>query len=216
VSFDIGGTLVRADRGSVAAEVSVLLDVPLVDVRRILIESGKRVRTSPGLLAPVVARQCGTPEATSEIRRILNRRRAEYAAPRLYNDVLPVLRALRRRSFRILLLSNVVGVGARDREPRFFALADGVFLSCDTGHVKPELGAFRNVEELVGLRPGELVHIGDSFGADVTGAWAAGWSAILLDRGGSPTRAADEDHSGVCRLATLEALLDLLPESRGS
>ncbi|MGH9038009.1 MAG: HAD family hydrolase [Acidimicrobiia bacterium] len=215
MSFDIGGTLVRADRGSVAAEVSALVDVPLVEVRRVLIEGGKRARTSPELLAPVLARRCGTPEAMSEIRRILDRRRAEYAVPRLYADVLPVLRSLRRRSFRILLLSNVVGVGARDREPRFFALADGVFLSCDTGHVKPELGAFRNAEEVVGLRPGELVHVGDSFGADVTGAWAAGWSAILLDRGGSPPPAAGEEHSGVCRLTTLEALLDLLPESCG-
>ncbi len=43
---------------------------------------------------------------------------------------------------------------------------------------KPELPFFRRIEEELGLRPHQLLMVGDDFWGDVTGACQAGWKAI--------------------------------------
>ncbi|BDU71201.1 HAD family hydrolase [Mesoterricola silvestris] len=59
-------------------------------------------------------------------------------------------------------------------------------LSAHTGHLKPEPGAFRHMEKRLGLFPGEIAMVGDSWRDDVTGALEAGWTAIWVNRPGHP------------------------------
>jgi putative hydrolase of the HAD superfamily len=58
-------------------------------------------------------------------------------------------------------------------------------LSALTGHLKPELPAFRSMEKRLGLFPGEIAMVGDSWRDDVTGALEAGWTAIWVNRPGN-------------------------------
>lgn len=59
-------------------------------------------------------------------------------------------------------------------------------LSAETGFLKPTPGAFETVQKRLGLFPGELAMVGDSWNDDVTGALNAGWTALWLNREGRP------------------------------
>jgi len=59
-------------------------------------------------------------------------------------------------------------------------------LSALTGHLKPEPEAFEDMQRRLGLFPGEIAMVGDSWRDDVTGALQAGWTAIWVNREGRP------------------------------
>jgi len=59
-------------------------------------------------------------------------------------------------------------------------------LSAETGFLKPDPGAFETIQRRLGLFPGELAMVGDSWRDDVTGALEAGWTAIWVNRTGKP------------------------------
>ena len=59
-------------------------------------------------------------------------------------------------------------------------------LSALTGLLKPDLAAYEHLREKLGLFPGEIAMVGDSWRDDVTGALEAGWTAIWVNRSGAP------------------------------
>ena len=59
-------------------------------------------------------------------------------------------------------------------------------LSALTGCLKPDLRAYELMQTRLGLFPGEIAMVGDSWRDDVTGALGAGWTAIWVNRGGVP------------------------------
>lgn len=67
------------------------------------------------------------------------------------------------------------------------------FLSADTGILKPDPRAFETVQKRLGLFPGELIMVGDSWRDDVEGALQAGWTAIWVNRRGLPRPEHDPD-----------------------
>ncbi|HEX9082369.1 MAG TPA: HAD family hydrolase [Holophagaceae bacterium] len=67
------------------------------------------------------------------------------------------------------------------------------FLSADLGALKPEPGAFEAVQRHLGLFPGNLAMVGDSWSDDVEGALAAGWTAVWVNREGNPRPDHDPD-----------------------
>ena len=58
------------------------------------------------------------------------------------------------------------------------------FISADLGLAKPDPEIFQHVQKSLGLFPGDLVMVGDTWNDDIEGALAAGWSAIWLNRKG--------------------------------
>jgi putative hydrolase of the HAD superfamily len=66
-------------------------------------------------------------------------------------------------------------------------------LSAEIGFLKPQAAAFQAVQTRMGLFPGNLVMVGDSWIDDVQGALDAGWTAIWINRGGSPVPAVDPE-----------------------
>jgi putative hydrolase of the HAD superfamily len=74
---------------------------------------------------------------------------------------------------------------------RFAIVAD----SGKLGIQKPDSGIFRWTAEKLGIPLDRIVHIGDSFAADVEGALGAGMQAIWFDR------AAKEPVPDRCRIA---------------
>lgn len=59
-------------------------------------------------------------------------------------------------------------------------------LSAELGAVKPEPEVFDALARRLGLFPGNLIMVGDSWGDDIEGALAAGWTAIWINRAGKP------------------------------
>lgn len=64
------------------------------------------------------------------------------------------------------------------------ALIPNRFISAELGCMKPDPRPFELIQTRLGLFPGELAMVGDSWRDDVKGALEAGWTAIWVNRAG--------------------------------
>ncbi|MFN2432377.1 MAG: HAD-IA family hydrolase [Gemmatimonadota bacterium] len=109
------------------------------------------------------------------------RRFASAGAWRVRDGAAGVLRSLRRRGYRLAVLSNF-----DSRLPPLLAeleLADAfeaVFTSSDLGAAKPDAEAFRRALAHLDVPAAAAAHVGDSPEADARGAAAAGLLPVLL------------------------------------
>jgi putative hydrolase of the HAD superfamily len=111
----------------------------------------------------------------------------------LYPEALEVLERTRALG-RIALLSNTQSFELDFLEALGLAAHFRVKgLSAELGHLKPEAGAFEALQRRLGLFPGELALVGDSWKDDVEGALRAGWTAIWINRRGRPRPDHDPD-----------------------
>lgn len=101
----------------------------------------------------------------------------------LYDDVEPAWRALHGRGLTLGIASNF--------DERLVAVCRGhaplseckhVYCSAQLRHAKPSLQFFRAIERQLGLRPEEILLVGDDRAHDYDGARAAGWQAVLIQR----------------------------------
>jgi putative hydrolase of the HAD superfamily len=105
---------------------------------------------------------------------------------RTYDDVAPCWKALEARGLTIAITSNfderleriVERIAPLNRAKR-------IYLSATIGYRKPSTDFFRAVEVDLGLQSTELISVGDDVENDHSGAQAAGWHAILVDRSGA-------------------------------
>jgi putative hydrolase of the HAD superfamily len=125
-------------------------------------------------------------DATNEVFERLWQHFAQPRHWRLFDDVSPTLRDLRRRGFRLGIASNF--------DARLLAIIHGlpelsaceaVFVSSKVGYTKPDPRFFAAAESQLGATPSQIALVGDDLEADIQGATAAGWRAILLDRSGT-------------------------------
>jgi HAD superfamily hydrolase (TIGR01549 family) len=92
------------------------------------------------------------------------------------------------------------------------ALIPNRLLSADTGFLKPEPEAFEAAQKRLGLFPGELAMVGDSWHDDILGALRAGWTAIWINREGRPRPEHDPEAQvvEVSSLAQVPAVIENL------
>ncbi len=124
---------------------------------------------------------------------------------KVFRDVRPTLRTLRRAGYRLAVVSNwepsleqtLERLGLR----HYLEL---VVTSSVEAIWKPDPALFRRALDRLGLRPETAISVGDHLERDVVAARQAGLRAILLDRFG--------DHPEVSpRIRTLTELIALLP-----
>lgn len=100
-----------------------------------------------------------------------------------YPDVVPMLAAVRAMGVTIGVVSdwgsNLRGILAELELDRFFAF---VLPSGAVGVAKPNPAFYRLALEKADVDPADALMVGDSYRADVRGAWAAGMDAVWLDR----------------------------------
>ena len=119
-------------------------------------------------------------------REVLDRILASQFAPEtweLYPDVEPMLTAVREMGLRIGIVSdwgsNLRGIVSELGLDRYL---DFVLPSGAVGVAKPNPAFFAMALEHAGTAPAEALMVGDSYRADVRGAWSAGMDAVWLDR----------------------------------
>jgi HAD superfamily hydrolase (TIGR01509 family) len=104
-----------------------------------------------------------------------------------YPDVEPMLADVRQRGVRIGIVSdwgsNLRGIVAELGLDGYF---DFVLPSGAVGVAKPNPDFFRLALDAVGAQPADALMVGDSYRADVRGAWSAGMDAVWLDRREGP------------------------------
>ncbi|MBI4278399.1 MAG: HAD-IA family hydrolase, partial [Armatimonadetes bacterium] len=124
----------------------------------------------------------GIPERVA--RHLFTRVRAADREASLWHVVLPgtvdVLRELRRRGYRVAVVSNADGRVA-DTMARV-GIAPHLSFVVDSyvvGVEKPDPRIFHLAVERAGVAPGEAVHVGDTYSVDYLGARVAGLLALL-------------------------------------
>jgi len=123
---------------------------------------------------------------------------------RLHDGGCEILQILSESGFRLGILSNwdsrlrtvLDGIGLT-------AFFDHIVISAEVGFEKPSTEIFRHTEDVFGVAPEAIVHIGDSLHHDVQGAAAAGWRPVYVDHSGEP-------HDGVESIESLMELCELL------
>lgn len=107
---------------------------------------------------------------------------------RLYDDVMPAFRELRRRGLRLGLISNTHrSLEAFASHFELDGLVSGWLSSSEHGYNKPHPSIFRSALNLLGVDPGEAAMVGDSYRHDIEGARAVGMRGILLRRSAPPS-----------------------------
>jgi len=131
---------------------------------------------------------------------------ARAEAWRLYPETLSTLEELRRRGFKLGVISNF--------DARLFGLLDGlgvipfvdpVVISTHAGAAKPEREIFTQALARVGVAANEALHIGDSYEADIVGAKAVGMTPVFVDR-----RMQRKEANEYLTVSTLEGLFEIL------
>ena len=140
---------------------------------------------------------------------------AEWAACQhfeLYDDVPEVLRTLSAAGLRIGLISNSHRCLASFQSHfDLQGLISATVSSSEHGFMKPHPSIFSAALQLVDVRPGDAVMVGDSLKHDVEGAMRAGMSGVLLHRGhGDHPGEADLAARGVRVIRSLEELPNLV------
>lgn len=124
-----------------------------------------------------------------DIIRPANLHRFSHANFKPFPSLLPLLDLLKKKGFHIILISNIPespGPG----EPKFadvilkknkiFEYFSHIILSGELEMSKPNPTIFNHALHLTGVKPSQIVHIGDSYEMDVLGAAALGMRTIWL------------------------------------
>ncbi len=122
----------------------------------------------------------------------------EFARPgawQVFEDVVPTLEALATRGLKLGIISNWDDrLRPLLRQLRLDHWFQAVVISCEVGAPKPAKGIFDRAAMELSLSPQNILHVGDSLAADVRGARAAGFHAMLLRRE-SRTARSNEIHT---------------------
>lgn len=137
-----------------------------------------------GLYRSCLRRVCD-PEHADRVARAVHARLSSPAGYELYPDALPALGAL-AGAHRLGIISNwEAWLPELLAELDVGHLFDHVIASGAIGAEKPSARIFGAARDAAGLRPQQIVHVGDSVADDVDGAAKAGMRPVLLDRSGS-------------------------------
>src|SRR3954453_14333445 len=110
---------------------------------------------------------------------------AHYSHYRLFDDVMPALRTLRRAGVKTAVISNADDdVTVVCTHFAFAPLMDLIVTSALVGYEKPDPRTYQAALEPMGIDPERAVHVGDQPKSDVIGALGVGMGAVLIDRYG--------------------------------
>jgi HAD superfamily hydrolase (TIGR01549 family) len=107
----------------------------------------------------------------------------DYRHYRLFDDVMPALRMLRREGVKTAVISNAdddVTIVCVHFD--FAPLMDLIVTSALVGYEKPDPRTYYAALEPLEVDPARAVHVGDQPKSDVVGALGVGMGAVLIDR----------------------------------
>lgn len=104
---------------------------------------------------------------------------------RIYDDVIPCLKELKKQRLRLAVVSNwSSSLRGLLRDLNLMPYFDEILASADVGYRKPNPMIFSLALERMGLTAAEVIHVGDRPDADGEGARAAKIKPIIIDRKG--------------------------------
>jgi putative hydrolase of the HAD superfamily len=201
ITFDVGGTLIEPwpSVGHVYAEVAARRGLKIFSAEQLNArfkaawQARKNFEHSRHGWAELVDEVFTHPAARLPSETFFDELYEVFAQPgawRVFDDVIPTLDALASRGIRLAVISNW---DQRLRRLLRTLKLDNYFatlaISCEVGSPKPSRAIFQHAATGLNLPANEILHIGDSFEMDVAGAKAAGFQALQIHRGASPSDA---------------------------
>lgn len=171
VVFDVFGTLIQAPPQRRNPYLRLITD----QARKKELRSAFLTRN---VSIEVFAEELGLAHLVPVLRQELE---TELAGYRLFPDVEPCLREIRKRGIRIGICSNLAQAYG-DVVRRLLPGMDAAILSYEAGYVKPEPAIYSKVCEALSCSPRDITFIGDSQRNDVNGPSAFGMHAYLINR----------------------------------
>ena len=94
-------------------------------------------------------------------------------------DSLEVLRKLKDLGYKVILFSNNSSLYPDNLDKEVYEIVDDVFYSNIIGHTKDEKESYQYIENKLGYKPEEFLHIGDSIDNDYLYPTQNGWNALF-------------------------------------
>ncbi|MEJ1991488.1 MAG: HAD family hydrolase [Maritimibacter sp.] len=215
ISFDLDHTLIDFDK---------LLSVALKGVATFLTEETGRVFT-PASLQTIRDRFATRPEAQGM--KLLALREASMAAElgpdhaglaakaiALFNEArltnVPLIEGAREVLDELSAHLPLAVLSNGNSDPHRVGIATyfrHVFLEDNLPHPKPDPRAFTALAEAAGTQPERIIHVGDSFADDVTGAQSAGAIPVWFNPAGTPAPSDTAPLHDLRKLTDLPALI---------
>lgn len=177
ISFDIGNTLLRLGGAGFCADFAAKTGTPQELLRPLIYEE---FLTKPRPLRDAVYAVCRA-IGFENPQKLVEDFRPDPVS--LFEDTIPALDKLQAEGITMVAISNCTLWESSGLHTLGLAryLKD-VFYSYAIGAAKPDPAMFRHVQKTIGAAPENILHVGDSLVADIDGARASGWQAVLLDR----------------------------------
>ena len=188
VTFDVGGTLIEPwpSVGHVYAEVAEAhgypFDPEVLNQRfRAAWKSKQNFQHSRSDWAALVRATFGTAECDAFCPELYERF-ASAKVWRVFDDVRPTLLRLKSQGLKLGIISNWDErlrplLDQLELAPFFEAIA----ISVEVGFCKPSAEIFREALRQLGLRPEQIVHVGDNEVEDLGGARGVGMQAVIRE-----------------------------------
>ena len=192
VVFDLWNTLVRSQQGDPFQHLQRLLG-PSQEAGFKAFKRDAMVRTYADAMTLLTGWQSrlGLDEAQIQVMTEVFRQATEEAE--VFPETMTALLETRKVA-RVALLSNTQSFDMAFLERLgLTTVVPNRFLSAELGCMKPDPEPFAAVQNRLGLFPGELAMVGDSWRDDVLGALEAGWTAIWVNRSGLPRPEVDPE-----------------------
>jgi len=110
----------------------------------------------------------------------------------LYDDALPTLKLLKKRSLILGIISNVGQEAASIYQNLGLQpYLDFQITSFEAGHDKPDPEIFLTALEKAQVKAEEAMYVGDQYDLDIVGARGVGMKAVLIDRNDSFSNVTD-------------------------
>lgn len=184
ISFDIGGTLLksneeRGDKYSLKA-LTELLKLPHNLVR----DAYKDVfQKNKGTFEKLVSMFCNklNIQPNDEINTFFKNKFSDSEEKILASD-LTVLRQLKEQGYKIILFSNSCCLIKSTIKESVKNIVDDIFYSFDLGYTKSDKESYKFIENKMGYRSNEFLHIGDTLKSDYLKPIENGWNALYYGK----------------------------------
>ncbi|MGB3327447.1 MAG: HAD-IA family hydrolase, partial [Thermomicrobiales bacterium] len=150
---------------------------------------------------------CEEVGATVDVDALIAAQFDHWSAPPMFPETPAFLAALRERALPVCIVSNIDRVDIEAAMGTHGIAVDRVLTSEDVRSYKPNPELFLAGLSALGLRAGEVLHVGDSRSSDVAGATALGIPVAWVNRSG---KLASDGPAATHEVADLTALLPLL------
>lgn len=209
ISFDIGGTLLKSENNNVQnnynlKELTQLLNLPYENVRN----SYKHVfQTKKGTMNELIDMFCKelTIKPFSKLNEFFhNKFLNESVKQAITPEAASIINDLKKEGYKVILFSNSCCLLNNDAISSILSNIDGVFYSYDIGYTKDDTNSYKYIENIMNVKPTEILHIGDTPKSDYYMPKKNGWNAVYYGKC---------DDASVVAISSLAELYDVLKSS---